>query len=604
MDAEGIANLQRRNYCKDHVEGIRNVIAVGMYDCNMLRLFGGAGGQNTSQRLERNYSMKALLFDHIPDDRAYIKDQNKSFSIYGAAVHALESAKAILEYGTYDRYYFVRRAPVSIRARDQEALPTWAADRGEIVRPDAMRAIKSIDHLVMLTNQPMPHTLIPYRTIAGRRAWPAVGFIHALTGVISRYEALGVLMSDLDAGDALICSSLAGRLVVQKLFSHFVESYPNLVRTPSLQLPVIPLGVNCKAHANRNKTASRLQLGLPSESVILLYFGRFSPVSKCDLGPLMISFARSFKGEGENVLLILAGDDTQHGMADALRRYSVELGCERSIRILPDCTQGERNALFAAADIFLSPSDNIQETFGLTLVEAMAAGLPVLASDWSGYREIVKHGTTGFLVPTYWPAFGAELDLVNIMSSFDIVASATAVDCEQLMSYANILVSNRELRQTMGEHARADAQKRFDYKVIVNQWEELWDELRIKAAGRRRQIRGAPSEPYRFGIQNVFEGFPTHAIDDLQEVRLTETGKWWLRSKVPLAADGLSNALFEPGLLRDIVTKAGKKGQTVGMLVQDLMQAGETDLIARVYIGRLAKYGIIALSSFDRDSFR
>ena len=54
----------------------------------------------------------------------------------------------------------------------------------------------------------------------------------------------------------------------------------------------------------------------------------------------------------------------------------------------------------ASGDVFLSLPDNIQETFGLVVVEAMASGLPVLGSDWDGYRDLVVHGETGFLVPT------------------------------------------------------------------------------------------------------------------------------------------------------------------------------------------------------------
>lgn len=60
-----------------------------------------------------------------------------------------------------------------------------------------------------------------------------------------------------------------------------------------------------------------------------------------------------------------------------------------------------RYSIWHAADIFTSPADNIQETFGLTLVQAMACGLPVVASDWNGYRDIIADGETGYLIPTY-----------------------------------------------------------------------------------------------------------------------------------------------------------------------------------------------------------
>ena len=52
--------------------------------------------------------------------------------------------------------------------------------------------------------------------------------------------------------------------------------------------------------------------------------------------------------------------------------------------------------VYAASDVFISLSDNIQETFGITPIEAMASGLPVIVSDWDGYRHSVRDGIDGF----------------------------------------------------------------------------------------------------------------------------------------------------------------------------------------------------------------
>ena len=59
-----------------------------------------------------------------------------------------------------------------------------------------------------------------------------------------------------------------------------------------------------------------------------------------------------------------------------------------------------RDQAWAAADIFVSLSDNIQETFGLTPIEAMAAGLPVVVTDWNGYQATrFAHGVDGYPRP-------------------------------------------------------------------------------------------------------------------------------------------------------------------------------------------------------------
>ena len=60
-----------------------------------------------------------------------------------------------------------------------------------------------------------------------------------------------------------------------------------------------------------------------------------------------------------------------------------------------------RFSIWSVADIFISFSDNIQETFGLTPVEAMAAGLPSVVTDWDGYRDTVRHGIDQHFVPLH-----------------------------------------------------------------------------------------------------------------------------------------------------------------------------------------------------------
>ena len=49
----------------------------------------------------------------------------------------------------------------------------------------------------------------------------------------------------------------------------------------------------------------------------------------------------------------------------------------------------------------MSLSDNFQETFGLTPLEGMASGLPVIVSDWNGYKSTVRNNIDGFKIPTY-----------------------------------------------------------------------------------------------------------------------------------------------------------------------------------------------------------
>lgn len=90
--------------------------------------------------------------------------------------------------------------------------------------------------------------------------------------------------------------------------------------------------------------------------------------------------------------LLLIGEGPELGNARDLVR---SLGLTDSVRFLGK--QDEVATLFAAADLFLLPSE--KESFGLVALEAMASGVPVVASDAGGIPELVEHGVTGYLSP-------------------------------------------------------------------------------------------------------------------------------------------------------------------------------------------------------------
>ena len=108
--------------------------------------------------------------------------------------------------------------------------------------------------------------------------------------------------------------------------------------------------------------------------------------------------------------------------------------------------------------------DNIQETFGLTPLEAMAAGLPVVVSDWDGYRFTVRDGIEGFLVPTLGGPPGpigetivtrhaARID--TYQSYVGSIAQHTAVHVGSAATPLGQLIASPDLRRRMGAAGRA-----------------------------------------------------------------------------------------------------------------------------------------------------
>ena len=124
------------------------------------------------------------------------------------------------------------------------------------------------------------------------------------------------------------------------------------------EVPVIPMGIDTAAFQSVDRHAARLTLGLAPESPVLLYFGRLA-ADKCDLLPLLLAFSDLSKESGAT--LVIAGDDTQFRMAPALLAAARDLACADQVRVLADVSRQGKLELFAAADIFVSPTENTQQ---------------------------------------------------------------------------------------------------------------------------------------------------------------------------------------------------------------------------------------------------
>src|SRR5205807_184608 len=127
-----------------------------------------------------------------------------------------------------------------------------------------------------------------------------------------------------------------------------------------------------------------------------------------------------------------------------------------------------------AADVFVSPIDNIQESFGLTVVEAMACGLPQVVPDWNGYRDTVIDGDTGFLIPTYWAK--CDDDLCNIAAMFAqgsgydhfAMAQSVAMDIRAYRDALRRLIYDEALRLKMSDSSvRRSAL--FSWAAVIDQ---------------------------------------------------------------------------------------------------------------------------------------
>jgi phosphatidyl-myo-inositol alpha-mannosyltransferase len=173
---------------------------------------------------------------------------------------------------------------------------------------------------------------------------------------------------------------LHGRIAVSAAARHFIDRY-----FPG-DYKVIPNGVDI-GRFERAVPIARWQDGTKN----ILFVGRFEP--RKGLLPLLKAY-RILRKTGCNCRLLVVGGGPQ---AKEARRYLAtrKLG---GVEFLGRVSDEERDSLFKTADVYCSPATG-RESFGIVLLEAMAAGTAIVASDIHGYKGVVRRGREGLLVP-------------------------------------------------------------------------------------------------------------------------------------------------------------------------------------------------------------
>jgi glycosyltransferase involved in cell wall biosynthesis len=130
-----------------------------------------------------------------------------------------------------------------------------------------------------------------------------------------------------------------------------------------------------------SRETAREFLGLPQDAWVVGNVGRLHPDK--DQATLIRGFAQAQPQLPTGSLLVIMGSGRLEG---SLRALATELGVSDSVRFLGQVPNGRR--YFKAFDVFVLTSDH--EPFGMVLLEAMAAGVPVICSDCGGGREVVE----------------------------------------------------------------------------------------------------------------------------------------------------------------------------------------------------------------------
>jgi len=362
------------------------------------------------------------------------------------------------------------------------------------------------------------------RRVLGPNRYSLCSLTHTTASQGAMDAMAGLLTAPVEPWDATICTSRAVtasvRLQLQMTMEYLRERF-GPVREPPVRLETIPLGVNCADYARNeaHRADWRRRLGIADDDIVVLYVGRFSMHAKMHPVPMAMALERAARRTRRKIHWVLAGWSNNEYLYDIWRRAGPDHAPSVSMHMLDGRRPEVRFPIWSAGDVFLSLSDNIQETFGLTPVEAMAAGLPNVVSDWDGYRDLIQHGVEGFRIPTLAPRPGLAGDLAifhgNNWESYDhyvgMASQFVSVDIDAAADALLRLFENDDLRLRMGEAGRRRAETVFDWRNIIPRYQALWAELAaIRNAAPAKPAGGL--SPWRPDPFTLFSPYPTEAL--------------------------------------------------------------------------------------------
>lgn len=221
-------------------------------------------------------------------------------------------------------------------------------------------------------------------------------------------------------------------------------------------IDIIPNGVELDAILSCTSDMKRERFGFTENNIVLAYVGRLAPEKNL---PFLL---RAFKGVAsayDDARLLLIGDGPEK---DNLEDSVLNMGIADKVHFTGMVPHTEVPCYMTTADAFVISST--AETFGLSVVEAMACGLPGLGIDSPGIRDIIEDGKTGFLAQDDLASFTAKMSR---------------------------LVSEHKLRQKMSVAAKT-ASKTYDIRattqMIITQYQKLADNSRSRKNGLRFRV--------------------------------------------------------------------------------------------------------------------
>lgn len=227
----------------------------------------------------------------------------------------------------------------------------------------------------------------------------------------------------------IVLRAVINRADVVRISTRHFAADPLFKNVAAEKIEIIPFGIDTK----------RFSPAPGPKKLIYLFVGRLSRTHYFKGVEILLRAFKAVSEKNSSAELWIVGDGDERKNYEQL---AGKLGIASHVRFLGAVSDEELPALYRRATVFVLPSTDTSETFGIVLLEAMASGVPVIASRLPGVDSVVTQGVTGFLIEP-----GSEVELKNALLD---------------------VASNRKQWEDKGSQARARACEYGDWSVIAD----------------------------------------------------------------------------------------------------------------------------------------
>ena len=231
-----------------------------------------------------------------------------------------------------------------------------------------------------------------------------------------------------------------------------------IYRVPPSQIEVIPLGVDPERFHPGSRADARAGFDIPVTDDVIVAVGRIEPLKGLDI---LIRAAAQVTNRSRLRVLVIGGDEQARPEFDRLAAIAEEVGIRDAVTFVGAVPHEDLPDYYRAADVVVMPS--FAESFGLVAVEAMACGVPVVASRVGGLASTVADGRTGYLIPWRCP--------------------------EPFAEKIELLLRNDPLRDALGA-AGVERMRDFSWESVADRLVAVYDRLTRAAAPDAASVAG------------------------------------------------------------------------------------------------------------------